>query len=180
MSSYTFFLLDIASNNSPTLPVRALRNEEQQVRFIAKISNRAEVIAKDPGSVTPSSRNVIGEGKMIREIRDKHDDVANELNSNKRRRRDTFTMDEYSQDKQKVDEIVVSRNTSIDFKDSPSEISLRVKAMTMTAAAMREALIAAKPDKREEINKLKKFVSLDEPKDTPKLSTWMTRLLEGR
>lgn len=63
----------------------------------------------------------------------KCEDVAHELTSNKRRR----TMDEYSQDKRKVDEIVVSRNTSISFKESPSAIDARVAQMS--ADAMREA-----------------------------------------
>ncbi len=67
----------------------------------------------------------------------KCEDVAHELTSNKRRRRYTYSMDEYSQDKRKVDEIVVSRNTSISFKESPSAIDARIAQMS--ADAMREA-----------------------------------------
>ncbi len=48
---------------------------------------------------------------MIRDMKDKHDDIAHELNKNKKRKRDMFTMDEINL--QKVDEIVVSRSTNI-------------------------------------------------------------------
>ncbi len=58
---------------------------------------------RDPGNIIPT-------GKRIRDMIDQSEDVANELNSNERRRRDTFTIDVYSQDKQKVDEIVTSVN----------------------------------------------------------------------
>ncbi len=57
-------------------------------------------------------------------------------------------------------------------------MDLRIKGMT--AAELREALIAAEPDIKAQINEFKKCVSPNKPQGTPTLRIWTKSSLKRR
>ncbi len=156
------------------MPVRPLRNKSQQINFHFKCARRAQSITNDPAtdSVPCMHRNT-GDVKRIEDWKSTYDGVMDELKSNKRSLRDACGVEGYDENRLKVDEIAKSRVSTVVLKAILSDKEKRVNAMTV--AELRAASIAFEPNKKAEIEALRKFVA----KDKPKLRTRVISLLES-
>ncbi len=136
--------------SSSTLPVRPLRNKSQQINFISKCAKRAQSITNDPVTDSaPIMRRITGDGKRIEDLKSKYDGVMDELKSNKRSLRDAFGVEDYDEDRLKVDKIPKSRASTVMLKPILSDIENRVN--NMPVEEMRAALIAFEPNKKRKL-----------------------------